>query len=592
MHVKVKPSRGGFSQLLGRGAAGLKSVVTGFSLGRVKIWLVGYFVIGLTVLSVAAVGGSTYVLLQSAGEAKATWEDYKNVTAKKADALLAITAAFGDGGLVDSYRLYLLAPSDANANAARSALNGVKTAVAAYRSTGLSNSETSALGTADRLAEDYAKGLDTAKQMVADGKSTEDIERAVTIHDTFDNAVFRPLHNEVGGEQLEAGDQVSDSVGEIDRTVWRTAVIVGAIAFVTMLTLFWFIRFKLGRPMHGLERAMRGLAAGDLATVVPFTQRGDELGAMARAVAIFKTNSEDRQRLESLTAEQRLTAEASREATAREAAELGASLNEVANSVASSASELDGTAQALLTAADRGLDRCLAVSNASGEATTNVQAVASAAEQLYGSIREISRRVSDASSVSGQAAEQARSTSSTINGLSEAAQKIGDVVRLINDIASQTNLLALNATIEAARAGDAGKGFAVVASEVKSLATQTAKATEEIQAQIGAVQAETRNAVSAIGAIVTTITQVSEITTGIASAVEEQGAATQEIARNVQAAASRTGEVDGIVGDVREAAEDTRDQASHLRGAATELTGSAVSLRDRVDAFVEKVRAA
>jgi methyl-accepting chemotaxis protein len=526
----------------------------------------------------------------------AVWDDYKNVTAKKADALLQITASFGDGGLSDAYRRYLLNPSDMSANSVRSALAGVKKAMAAYRATahddsGLSNAEKSAISNGERLAEAYANGLEASKQAAADGKSSEEIAKAGSVNDMFDNAVFRPLHNEVSDELLDEGDRVSDSVAEIDHTVWRTTIIVGAIALVTMLVLFWFIRFKLGRPLQRLERAMRGLAAGDVAAEIPYLERGDELGAMARTVAIFKTNSEERQRLETLTEEQRQAAEAARAQTAREAAELGSSLNDVATSVAHAASQLDGTAAALLTAADRGLDRCLAVSNASGEATSNVQAVASAADQLSGSIQEITRRVSDASEVSGQAAEQARSTSETIKGLSDAAQKIGDVVRLINDIASQTNLLALNATIEAARAGDAGKGFAVVASEVKSLATQTAKATEEIQAQIGAVQAETQNAVGAIGAIVTTIAQVSEITSSIAAAVEEQGAATQEIARNVQAAASRTGDVDGIVGDVREAAEDTRDQASHLRGAATELTGSAASLRDRVDLFVQKISA-
>jgi methyl-accepting chemotaxis protein len=568
-----------------------KAVMVAFDPGRVKIAIVGYFLMGLTVLTLASVVVSTIIQLQSSDDTQNSWTDYNAVTAKKHDALLDITTAFGYGGLIHEFKAYLLQPTADHSDGVKDALDKVKSALREYREVGVDRNEETSLANIETAADAYAKALETARQMFKDGQTSQDIVKAVKIDDQAAIYAFTRLRQVLYGEQLDAGDLVQESLRAIKKTVYYATAIGGAMALVTMITVFWFIRFKLVRPLSALGRAMGELAAGNLASAIPYVARGDEIGGMARTVAIFKENSEERHRLEALTAEQSSAAEAAREQAAREAAELGAALNEVATAVANAAGQLNGTSETLLTVADRGLDRCLAVTQASGEATTNVQAVASAAEELHSSIQEISRRVTNASTVSSRAAEQARSTTTTISGLSAAASKIGDVVKLINDIATQTNLLALNATIEAARAGDAGKGFAVVASEVKSLATQTARATEEIQAQIGAVQAETQNAVGAISAIVATITEVSEITTSIASAVEEQGAATQEIARNVQAAAERTGEVNGIVVDVREAAEDTRDQASHLRGAATDLTGNAMSLRDRVDIFVAKVRA-
>jgi methyl-accepting chemotaxis protein len=616
------------------GARALANLPGDLASGKIKLSHIGYFLIFLTIIDFAAVLVSTRTLLQASGETaraagetrKASvaseaasqetedaWGDYINHTAKKRDALLNFIRALGYGGMVHEFKDYLITRSEDDAKAVTVAVKDVETALAAYRDAGTDHQEDASLDVIGKLADAYAAALDQARQMMKDGKSTEEINTALKLDLLDREALVRlgSLQKVLDGEQLDSGDRVNEAVTAIkdkvkeikgtvtdidgtvtaiDRTVLATTAMVGAISLLTMLTLGWFTLFRLGRPLRALENMMSALAAGDLSMEVPFVERGDEIGAMARTVAVFKQNSEDRARLASLTEEQRIAAEAARVVAAQEAAALGVALGEVATAVANSAGQLNSTSETLLTVADRGLDRCLAVGQASGEATSNVQAVASAAEELHHSIQEISRRVADASTVSARAADEARSTSGTITGLSAAAQKIGDVVRLINDIATQTNLLALNATIEAARAGDAGLGFAVVASEVKTLATQTARATEEIQAQIGNVQAETKNAVTAMSAIVGTISEVSEITTGIAAAVEQQGAATQEIARNVQAAAARTGELDVIVVDVREAAEDTRDQASQLRGAADELTGSAASLRDRVDAFVAKVR--
>ena len=267
-------------------------------------------------------------------------------------------------------------------------------------------------------------------------------------------------------------------------------------------------------------------------------------------------------------------------------------VSEVVEAVASSATEMNATAESMSFTAEEANTRATAVAVASERATSNVQTVASAAEELSASISEIGEQVTKSTAIAQQAVDETRKTNVTVKGLSEAAQKIGAVVDLINDIASQTNLLALNATIEAARAGDAGKGFAVVASEVKGLASQTAQATEEIAAQINAMQSVTDEAVSAIGGITSTIEQINEIASAIAAAVEEQGAATQEIARNTQEASKGTQDVSANIADVTTAAQETGKASKDILNASSELARQGNELKDELGAFMEKIGAA
>ncbi|MGB0694705.1 MAG: protoglobin domain-containing protein [Rhodospirillaceae bacterium] len=267
------------------------------------------------------------------------------------------------------------------------------------------------------------------------------------------------------------------------------------------------------------------------------------------------------------------------------------SVKSLANVVAGAATELQATAGSMSSTANSTTDRVTSVAQAADHALHNVQTVASASEELSASIAEISRQVHDSTEISHSAVEEAQRADGLVNGLVSAADKIGEVVKLINDIASQTNLLALNATIEAARAGEAGKGFAVVASEVKSLANQTARATDEISNQIGEVQTATKAAVNAIQGIGRTIGSISEIASAIASAIEEQGAATQEIARNVQEAAEGTSSVTSTLQDVSQDASETGQSAQEVLGAAGELSQQSEQLNNEVDRFLSDLRA-
>ena len=258
--------------------------------------------------------------------------------------------------------------------------------------------------------------------------------------------------------------------------------------------------------------------------------------------------------------------------------------------VASAATELQNTAAAMSSNASSTSDQAEMVARAAETASMNVQTVASATEQLHSSIEEISRQVTESTRMSSAAVEEVTRTNEMVRSLADAAERIGAVVRLINDIASQTNLLALNATIEAARAGEAGKGFAVVANEVKSLAQQTARATEEISGQVNTVQGATRDAVEAIQAISTSISQISEVASTIAAAVEQQGAATREIARNVQGASGATTDVSANIGQVTESAGETGHSAAEVLAAAGDLSRQAETLSSKVDGFLTDIR--
>lgn len=350
---------------------------------------------------------------------------------------------------------------------------------------------------------------------------------------------------------------------------------------------------SMAKPIHALEAAMRTIAAGNHGVAVPGAGRSDEIGSMASAVEVFKTGLIETEQLRAAQDQQRELAQHERRDTMNAlAARFENGVGGVVSAVSSAATELRHTAQSMAATAEESNQQTAAVAAASEEATQSAQAVAAAVEELNASINEIAQQVNESARVASDAVSQANVTNSEVQTLAEAAQKIGDVVKLISEIAAQTNLLALNATIEAARAGEAGRGFAVVASEVKALATQTSKATDEISAQVTSIQNATRLSVDSIQNITSTIGRVSEIASTIAAAVEEQGAATLEIARNVAEAARGTGEVSENIAGVNDAARQTGVAASMVVDSAGELSRNGEDLKTQVETFLREVRAA
>jgi methyl-accepting chemotaxis protein len=339
--------------------------------------------------------------------------------------------------------------------------------------------------------------------------------------------------------------------------------------------------------------AMKALAGGKLDVEVPGVGRHDEVGEMAEAVEVFKSNATARQVLEAEREEAEAGAVARRKADMHKLADdFEAAVGGIIEAVSSASSQLETSASTLTSTAERAEELATMVAAASEEASTNVQSVASATEEMSSSVNEISRQVQESARMANEAVDQARTTNDRVSELSKAAARIGDVVELINTIAGQTNLLALNATIEAARAGEAGRGFAVVASEVKALAEQTAKVTGEIGQQITGIQAATQESVNAIKEISGTIEKLSEISSTIAAAVEEQGAATQEISRNVQQAAQGTQQVSANITDVERGASETGSASSQVLSAAQSLSGESNRLKLEVGKFLDSVRAA
>ncbi|MEM6381329.1 MAG: HAMP domain-containing methyl-accepting chemotaxis protein [Pseudomonadota bacterium] len=376
-------------------------------------------------------------------------------------------------------------------------------------------------------------------------------------------------------------------------SVSRTTVILTIVALAIGALAAYLIGRTITKALSAAVGRMSALAEGSLDIEIEGDARADELGDMARALRIFQTNGHEKVRLETEQAAQAERAEEEKRASMNALADgFEASVNEVVAAVSAAAEQMLGLAQAMSEAADRANHRSSAVSAASEEASTNVETVAAASEEMTNSIAEVSERISQSATMTDDAARGAERATSTVSQLSTSAQTIGDVVRLISDIAEQTNLLALNATIEAARAGEAGKGFAVVASEVKSLANQTAKATEQISNQVNGMQGDTNAVVDAISSIGSMISELNTTASSIAAAVEEQHSATQEIARNTQQAADGTREVSSNITEVSTAVMETGEAAREVLSASSQLAGDAERLRDRMRAFLEQVRAA
>jgi methyl-accepting chemotaxis protein len=409
---------------------------------------------------------------------------------------------------------------------------------------------------------------------------------------TIFNDVLKALDADIDLNNAGADKAKADSASTF--TSARTLLIVlAAVAIAAALISAFIVIKRITSPLQSITAAMNEIANGELDAGIPHSGRRDEIGDMSQALQVFKENGLRVRRLEHEQKAEEARSAAERKSDMRKMADdFEGAISEIIQTVSSASTELEASASTLTASAARSQNVTTMVAASSEEASTNVQSVASATEEMASSVDEISRQVQDSARIAAEAVSQAEKTNDRIALLATAASRIGDVVELINTIAGQTNLLALNATIEAARAGDAGRGFAVVASEVKALAEQTAKATGDISEQISSMQLATDQSVSAIREIGSTIGKMSEIAATIASAVEEQGAATREISRNVQQAAEGTRHVNVNIADIQRGASETGTASAQVLSAAQSLAHESSILKDKVTTFLSTVRAA
>ncbi len=551
-------------------------------------WLMAAALV-LASLVVVAVG---VALTQGMAAVSGRWEDYDLGAAAKADALSELRSALGLGGVIELYRDYQIIGDADHRNQVEKSLGLARANLEVYRTAAsLQPEESQAAATVASFLDGIAANLPKVSDDFAQGRPATEI---LAQSDVAAGPAVEALHRfdrVLSVERARLTEANRDGIAQL-----RSVILVGGsieVLLVLGLTILFVgaSRRRVVRPLDALRHTMQRLAEGDTEIAIATRHRPDEVGDMAEAVEVFRQGLLDRRRLEEAQRTQDAAVRRRSERIETLAHGFDQAAVDTVNQVAAAARSLQDTANSMNGAATDTSKRAGAVALGATQASGNVQTVAAAAEQLSASITEISRQMGQSAQLSEQAVDEAERAEGVVVALSDAVQRIGDVVRLINDVASQTNLLALNATIEAARAGEAGKGFAVVANEVKNLANQTSRATDEITLQIGDVRDQTARAVAVIQDIGRAIREVKQIGGSIAVSLEQQTAATREIAHSVEQAAAGTGEVSTNVVAVQKAADQTGQASGRVLDAAGDLSHQADSLRRTVDRFLSDLRA-
>jgi len=522
---------------------------------------------------------------------QATWGDAA-APASKTEALVALREALGYGRMIHHFKDLVLLRDAALVATVESDIAAARQAITAYEAFAPSDAEIAALAQVSAALDAYRAELPKIAGHLRDNVRSEDIHMMAFLPDPEAQDALTVLVQEIGRATDRDGAILSINL-ERAKAISMTILVIAVVSMLALGALAYAVVFRMVlRPVDGIRAAMQRLAEGDTTVDVAGFRADNEIGAMTRAIDVFRDNALERERLEATA---RAEQDRQNQRVARMEAEIAAfetGIDASLGHTSSSVGRLSDTADSMREAAKESRDRATMVGEASAAASSNVETVAASTEELDASIREITEQVAASQSMAGEATAEMRRTRENIDGLVERAQTINGIVELINAIAEQTNLLALNATIEAARAGEAGKGFAVVASEVKSLATQTSKATEDIARQIVGLQDVTRTVAADINGVNGVIERLNAIAASISTSMQQQSAATGEIAFSIQQASASTSEVSSSIARVSEAAEATDRAAAEVRTASVELAEQTDLVRAAIDEFVGKVRAA